>query len=673
MKVAVSRIDRDFGEADREAAKQYVLRERMNNPKLQTAEIITFGTNKLKRNVEDVCRSLGLGQDVMKEIKKQIITVDGKDVVDSRTREKYPQVFKYTDVLEGIVTTTGVHAAGVLVSDYNLAAYVGLCSTKNSPYLASALDMKELDALNFVKWDYLGLTNIDLKNKVERMVGIDRLTPDNVDLEDADVWREITKDTTLIFQWESNSAQAYLRKFMSEETLEKARARTKDFSMLKWLSFGNGLLRPGCASYRDDVANGEFYDNGFDALNDFLAKEAGHLCMQETIMGFLVTFCGYSKAESDNVRRAIAKKKGTETLLPEIERRFVDTVTREYGLSHERAQEVIKPFIVTILDASNYSFSWNHSDPYSFIGYSLGYLRHYYPVEFLTCALDIFGDDQEKTANIISFANSKGIKIMPARYGRSGANYTPDKENNAIYKGMSSIKFMNKTVPEELLALSNAVDVKGSFMKLLQALQETSLDARQLEILIGLDFFAAFGNAPTLSHIAQLFEFLKKGAAKSISKEKVDGSPVGELVKKYSTGLTKTGKEAKSYTITDMEGLLGACESWAYSLAHPDTDYKSKIQFQLEYLGYADMVSGKEEDRQKLIILDMFPLKGKQSGEVWAYALTTRSVGSGKVARITVRKWKFDARPFGKLDMIYCHSCPKDKKGYFNLEAYDVL
>ena len=41
---------------------------------------------------------------------------------------------------------------------------------------------------------------------------------------------------------------------MSDETLEKARSRIPNFSMLKWMSFGNGLLRPACASFRD-IAN----------------------------------------------------------------------------------------------------------------------------------------------------------------------------------------------------------------------------------------------------------------------------------------------------------------------------------------------------------------------------------------------------------------------------------
>ena len=129
---------------------------------------------------------------------------------------------------------------------------------------------------------------------------------------------------------------------MSDKTLEIARSRVPNFSMLKWMSFGNGLIRPACASFRDSVAKGEFYDNGFNALNEFLAPEAGRIAMQETIMQFLVKFCGYSDAESDTVRRGIAKKKGTETLLPEIERRFVEFCVSNYQMSVEECEKVIK-------------------------------------------------------------------------------------------------------------------------------------------------------------------------------------------------------------------------------------------------------------------------------------------------------------------------------------------
>jgi DNA polymerase III subunit alpha len=138
----------------------------------------------------------------------------------------------------------------------------------------------------------LGLDNVGVINDTCKLIGIDRLTPDNTPLDDEEVWKDIRNDTTLIFQWESNSAHAYLKQFMSDETIEKVKNKIPNFSMIKWMSFGNGLIRPACASFRKDVAVGEFYDNGLEELNKFLAPEAGHVAMQETIMQFLVKFFG---------------------------------------------------------------------------------------------------------------------------------------------------------------------------------------------------------------------------------------------------------------------------------------------------------------------------------------------------------------------------------------------
>ena len=149
------------------------------------------------------------------------------------------------------------------------------------------------------------------------------MTPDNVDLDDEEVWKDIRDDTTLIFQWESTSAQSYLKRFMSDETIAIAKAHNKDFSYIKWFSFGNGLLRPGCASFRDDVADGNIMITGFNELDKFLSVTSGRITMQEDIMRFLVKFCGYSDAESDTVRRGIAKKYGTEKFIDEIHDRFI--------------------------------------------------------------------------------------------------------------------------------------------------------------------------------------------------------------------------------------------------------------------------------------------------------------------------------------------------------------
>jgi len=359
-RVSNADIDTDYSGEDRDKVKRFLLRDKMGLPSIRSAEIITFNTIALKGAIRDVCRALY--KDVEEKNYLQLANQICKEAElhEDRAREKYPEVFQYVDIVKGTIVSIGTHPSGVLISDLPIDETIGLCSISTSDYPVSMINMKELDDLMYVKLDILGLDNIGVINETCKMLGIERLTPDNTDMEDMDVWKSIRDDTTLIFQWESDSAQHYIKQFMSDATLAIARSRIPDFSMLKWMSFGNGLLRPACASFRDSVARGEFYDNDFDALNEFLAPEAGRIAMQETIMQFLVKFCGYSRAESDTVRRSIAKKKGTEQLLPEIKERFIRFSSRRYGIDEERCAEIIEPFIQVILDASAYAFSWNH-------------------------------------------------------------------------------------------------------------------------------------------------------------------------------------------------------------------------------------------------------------------------------------------------------------------------
>ena len=661
-------IDTDYASADRDKVKEFLLKERMRLPQIKTSEIITFNTIATKGAVRDIARAMSMPLSEVGEICDQI----ENDEIPPKLRQQYPELFEYVDIVTGTVVSIGTHPSGVLVSDLDIENLIGMCTTGTSDYQISMLNMKELDALMYVKLDILGLDNIGVINETCRLAGIERLTPDNTDLDDMEVWKEIRDNTTLIFQWESNSAQAYIRKFMSDETLDKVRDKIPNFSMLKWLSFGNGLLRPACASYRNEVADGEFYDNGFAELNEFLAPEMGRVCMQETIMQFLVKFCGYSQAESDNVRRAIAKKKGTETLLPEIESRFIEYSSTHYDITAERCAEVIKPFLQIILDASAYGFSWNHSDSYSAIGYICGYLRKYYPYEFITSALNIFKDNEEKTSAITEYAGEKGIRISPPRFGLSKDVYVFDKEKKVISKGIESVKYMNKAISNELFALKDSNYTH--FMDLLLDIEnKTSVNSRQLDLLIKIDYFMQFGNCVELLRINEMFDFFKNGTAKSIKKDKIKSEILENIISEHATDKKKDGSESKFYTITDMRGLLMACEDYIKSLNLKDLSYKLKCANQQEILGYIDLTTNNEEDRRKLMITKVVPLISKDSGEPWAYALFTKSVGSGKTSRLTLKANLYNNKPVKSMDIIYAKRVEQNKSRYWYLWDYDYV
>lgn len=658
-RISLADIDSDWADEDRDKVKEWLY----SRNGLYCSNIITYGTLDLKGAIKDVARALDISPKESNDITKIVETKEYE------LRQKYPELFKYVDIIRGTIKTMGIHACGTVVSPFPLEDSIGLCSSKSDEHPVSQLNMKELDSMNFVKLDVLGLDTIDLINKTCKMVGIPRLNPNNTPSEEK-VWRDIVDDTTCIFQWESDMATSFLRQLFSKDTLERIKKQNPDVSYIDLLSIGNGAIRPAGASYRDMLANGVYKDNGNIEINEFLKSTLGQMVFQEQIMGFLNKFCGYSMGESDGVRRAIGKKTGTEVLLPEIKDRFVKEMTENHNLSENEAETLIGDFLQVILDASDYAFSLNHSDPYSWTGYICGYLRYHYPLEFLTTAFNIYATkkkDEDKTAKITQYASRHGIGVMPIKFRKSGTEYTMDKETNAIYRGVGSIKGMSETASEYLYSLK---DKKyDTFVDLLMDIPKSEVNSGQMLALINLDFFSEFGNINTLLDIYKIFsEKLKSGEAKSIACEEVE-ELVGEDWEYQKTAQCTLKKRQE---IKDMGWLLHKVEDRIRARNYPAPPFEYLVDQQEKYMGFVDVVTGRKEDRNTLYIKEVVPLVNKNTNQTWAYAFHVQSIGTGKMARLTVRRYTYDKMPVykGGLIKVDPYSVKKNRAGFWDLLSY---
>lgn len=562
------------------------------------AEIITFNTFALKGAIREIGRALNMPLSEVDEIAKAVEKFNGKDHIDESYKKRYPELFKYVDLLNGVIFAMGSHPSGFVVSPIDLDAHVSTVYTKESKYKVTSVNMGELDGENYVKLDVLGLDNIELINETCKLAGIERLTPDNVDVNDINVWKSLRESTLGVFQFESDTAYSYVKKLFSDETLKNIRKNVGEVSYIDLLSMANGAIRPSGASYRNQLAEGIPKDNGHPALNEALKDTLGYLIFQEQIMKFLTDFAEHTGAESDTVRRGLAKKKGTEQFLPKIREGFINHMTTKYGETVEHAEEILESFLQVISDASDYGFSLNHSTPYSYIGYAGAWLRYYYPLEFLTVLLNLQNDNQEKTGKIINYAKQRGITIKPIEFGKSRALYNFNREEKAIYKGVASIKFLNKKVAEELYQLSQEKDYdRNDFVGLLRdIIEKTSADTRQMEILIRLDFFKKFGVKEALLEIYLTMVGRKKAdtvlypefADKEVVEKKVN-KKTGEIVEKI-----KKVKKPLKYDVnlkdkTKEERLKNLRE---YEKAVKDTpprkiELYEQIKFEKENLGYA--------------------------------------------------------------------------------------
>ena len=94
------------------------------------------------------------------------------------------------------------------------------------------------------------------------------------------------------------------------------------------------------------------------------------------------------------------------------------------------------------------------------------------------------------------------MKLKNAKFRYSKDIYFFDKETNSIFKGVESIKYLNKEVGEYLYSLRNKQ--YNSFIELLDDIKGI-VNSRQLNILIELDYFSEFGKSKKLKDIVEIY------------------------------------------------------------------------------------------------------------------------------------------------------------------------
>lgn len=643
-RVSLCDIDSDWGGSDRDKVKDFLYNELEG---VYTSEIVTFNTIALKGAIKDVFGAIEKMDD--KELIKFNIDKSCKmsyqdvnrmtseiEFKEDYYRKLYPSAFEYIDMLNGVITSIGSHPAGTIVSPIPIDENIGTFTLGSNKYCVSQLNMKEVDSLNFVKLDILGLDNIGIINNTCKYVGIPRIEPDDIDFEDDKVWEHMMTHPLQIFQFEGDFAFSYLKDVFNEKNISIMREKSSKFNRIKFMGVANGAIRPAGESYRDALSRCEFSDNGHEALNDFLSDTMGYLVFQEQLIFFLNKFCGFTMGEADTVRRGFAKKTGTEQFIPKIKDGFIKTMNEKYGTSNEEAERIIEHFLVIIIDASDYLFSDLHSTPYSMIGYVNAYLRYYYPLEFLTAVLNNYSNDLDKTNETMQYIESMtDITVKNPRFRKSESVYSFDRETKTIYKGLSSIKNMSNVAGEFLDSIKS--QQFSSFLDVLQALKQSPINQTQIQILIKLDYFKEFGESQKLLDIYNMFEWIDK---KQISKEKENPTPFSlELIQKYSN------ETEKQYRNIDFAQIIS--ESVEY-IPNVSISVEDKIIAQKKYLGYLDKSQFEENDIDSNYIIVLY------CNKQYTPKLKVKSI-SGKVFEFKAEKKKFNYN-IDDGSLIYCNN-----------------
>ena len=585
-RVSLGDIDSDFAPADRKRVYNYV-RERFSDDK--SSYIATFTKLSVKSIVDVIGKSLDLSLDEVARIKKGYEGIDKQmgalgrlheaggiedDEFEEKNEElqkqideyisKFDNIFYYYKGLKGSIAATGIHPCGMIGSPINIRDSIGLRYDKKNDIWISCCDMKNVDSMNYVKYDILSLKTLQVVRDSFVISGGKMPKSYKIDWEDQKVYEDMISSPVGLFQMESDSAFAYLKSFKPTSV--------RDITLL------TAIIRPSCASFRDKIMNREFHYNADPRIDELLKDSYGYLVYQEQQISFLQKICGFTAGMADVVRRAIGKKDPVllAEWLPKIEQGYIDNSSNDEEVARAECQEFMQIFI----DAASYSFGYNHAIAYSMLTYMTAYQRYYQEIEFVTSYLNNASDDSDIINGTI-LARVKGIKINNPKFGKSIGEYSI--QEGEIYKGIASVLNVSNECAMELKDLYDTKysEDNGTYLEMISdAMALRTTNTLKLKTLVKIDFFSDYGKAKKLFRIFEAYEKYK--GKKQLTKETAL-SGIKKIVE-YHLNIESEGfyETAKLYKFNDQILL----ETIWTALRNEDFTRKEKVINQLSYLSY---------------------------------------------------------------------------------------
>jgi len=441
-RVSMPDFDIDFCQEGRDRVIEYV---RHKYGADSVSQIVTFGTMAAKAVVRDVGRVLDLPYNFCDQIAKLIPFQPGKTVTLRRregepesgviyAREVEPQInerekneeevrelLALAEQLEGLTRNVGMHAGGVLIAPGKITDFCPVYAAEGSGSVVSQFDMKDVEAVGLVKFDFLGLTtltildwtqkfirNLECRRSAEGAPPAPSLDLNQIPLDDPETYRLFANaDTTAVFQCESRGMR---------ELMKQARPdRFEDIVALV------ALYRPGPMELIPEFTrrkHGGRVDYPDPRVESILKPTYGIMVYQEQVMQMAQVIGGYSLGGADLLRRAMGKK------LPEEmaqHRKIFVTGALQNGVSERKANEVFD----LMEKFAGYGFNRSHAAAYALVAYQTAYLKVHYPAEFSAANLSAVMADTDKVQLFAEDARAHGIELLPPDANESNYRFEP--------------------------------------------------------------------------------------------------------------------------------------------------------------------------------------------------------------------------------------------------------
>ena len=454
-RISLPDIDTDFDDDGRGRVLEWVENKYGHD---NCAHIITFGTMATKNSIKDVARVEKLPLDVANHLCKVIPDKlpDGlkmnlpnaiKSIPELREAEasndtRLRNTMTYAKMLEGTVRGTGIHACGFIICRDPISDWVpvSVAEDKSDPghkLHCTQYDGHVIESTGLIKMDFLGLKTLSiLKEAVENVkisTGIE-VDLDKIPMDDPLTYQLYCEGRTIgTFQFESAGMQKYLRELHP--------------TVFEDLIAMNALYRPGPMDYIPDFIARKrdpakiAYD--IPCMEKYLKDTYGITVYQEQVMLLSRQLAGFTRGESDALRKAMGKKK--KAIVDAMKPKFI-----EGGKRNGHSPQVLEKIWADWEKFASYAFNKSHATCYSWVAYQTAYLKAHYPAEYMAAVMSRNLANIAEITKLMDECRAMGIECLGPDVNESRQKFSVNS-HGAIRFGLAAVKGMGDAAAQAII------------------------------------------------------------------------------------------------------------------------------------------------------------------------------------------------------------------------------
>ncbi len=555
-RISMPDIDVDFDDAGRERVLDYVTRKYGAD---HVAHIVTFGQMAAKSAIKDVGRVMDYPLADTNKLASYVPEVPKINFKKARAASPdLEAAFTSTDPtiaklmaragrLEGSIRQPGVHACGVIISRDPLIETIPVMPTPEKggkkktddaakggdKLLTTQYDGHFVEPVGLLKMDFLGLKTLTVEKECVNLLGANNprvpgslrgadgcLDPDKIPDDDRETYELFGRgETTGLFQFESDGMKKHLMALQPE--------RLTDLVAM------NALYRPGPMAYIPDFIDRKqgrkevAYDH--PEMEPRLKDTYGITVYQEQVMLLSRDLAGFTRGESDKLRKAMGKK--LMDIMAELKEKFIAGCLKNEKFrigewkDEGKARELIEKIWKDWEAFASYAFNKSHSVCYAWIAYQTGYLKAHYPAEFMCAQISSEIGNFDKLPGFVAEAQAINLELKLPDVNESGARFVPTPDAKGIRYGLGGIKGVGELAAEAIVAEREKNGPYTGFMDFCMRLAgSNAVNKRVLENLTRTGAFSTLE-----PNRAKLFNNIEFAIKKAQQKAKDDASAQGNF------------------------------------------------------------------------------------------------------------------------------------------------